>query len=69
MISPCTSQRFRNYRNWSVASYVAVIRHLIEKRGARVVLTGGPTDLERAYGAQILQALGIADPYQSEARA
>jgi len=58
VISPCSSQRFRNYRNWSVANYVAVTRHLVERRGARVVLTGGPTDLERGYGAQIQQALG-----------
>lgn len=58
VISPCSSQRFRNYRNWSVANYVAVTRHLVERRGARVVLTGGPTGLEREYGAQIQQALG-----------
>jgi heptosyltransferase I len=58
VISPCTSQRFRNYRNWSVANYAALTRHLIERRGARVVLTGGPTDLERQYGEQIQQAVG-----------
>ncbi|MDH5256118.1 MAG: glycosyltransferase family 9 protein [Gammaproteobacteria bacterium] len=58
VISPCSSQRFRNYRNWSIANYAAVTRHLIERRGARVVLTGGPTDLEREYGAGIQQALG-----------
>lgn len=58
VISPCSSQRFRNYRNWSVANYVAVTRHLVERHGARVVLTGGPTDLEHGYGAQIQQALG-----------
>lgn len=57
VISPCSSQRFRNYRNWSVANFVEVTRHLIEKRGARVVLTGGPTDLERSYGAEIGRAL------------
>jgi heptosyltransferase I len=58
VISPCSSQRFRNYRNWSVANYAAVMRHLIEVRGARVVLTGGPTELERGYGEQLQQALG-----------
>ncbi len=58
VISPCSSQRFRNYRNWSVGNYVAVTRHLVEMRGARVVLTGGPTALEREYGARIQQALG-----------
>ncbi|MEZ5565644.1 MAG: glycosyltransferase family 9 protein [Gammaproteobacteria bacterium] len=63
VISPCTSQRFRNYRNWNVANYVAVARHLIESRGARVVLTGGPTELERQYGADIQQALGSASVF------
>ena len=58
VISPCTSQRFRNYRNWSVANFVTLARHLIEVRGARVVLTGGPTDLERDYGQQIQGQLG-----------
>jgi heptosyltransferase I len=58
VISPCSSQRFRNYRNWSVANYAAVTRHLIEVRGARVVLTGGPTALERQYGEEIQQAVG-----------
>ena len=60
VISPCSSQRFRNYRNWSVANYAALARHLVEQRGARVVLTGGPTAVERDYGAQIQQALGGA---------
>jgi len=58
VISPCSSQRFRNYRNWSVANYAAVTRHLIEVRGARVVLTGGPTALERQYGEEIQQSVG-----------
>jgi heptosyltransferase I len=60
VISPCSSQRFRNYRNWSVANYAAVMRHLIDTRGARVVLTGGPTALERQYGEQLLRELGNA---------
>jgi heptosyltransferase I len=58
VISPCSSQRFRNYRNWSVANYVAVARHLQERHGARIVITGGPTDLEREYGAAITAGLG-----------
>jgi heptosyltransferase I len=60
VISPCSSQRFRNYRNWSAANYAAVTRHIIEDRGARVVLTGGPTRLERDYAAQIQRAVGGA---------
>jgi heptosyltransferase I len=58
VISPCSSQRFRNYRNWSVANYVAVARYLLENHGARIVLTGGPTALETGYAAAINAGLG-----------
>jgi heptosyltransferase I len=58
VISPCSSQRFRNYRNWSVANYAAVMRHLIDRRGARVVLTGGPSAVEMQYGEQLQRELG-----------
>ena len=53
VISPCSSQRARNYRNWSVENYAAVIEHLEAQHGARVVLTGGPSDLEKEYGAAL----------------
>ena len=53
VISPCTSQRFRNYRNWRAENYAAVVNHLQREHGARVLLTGGPTETERAYGAGI----------------
>jgi heptosyltransferase I len=50
LISPCSSQRARNFRNWSVENYAAVIAHLESAHAAHVVLTGGPSDLERQYG-------------------
>ena len=53
VISPCSSQRARNFRNWSVENYAAVIAHLESRYGARVILTGGPSDLEREYGTQL----------------
>jgi heptosyltransferase I len=53
VVSPCSSQRFRNYRNWRVENYAAVVRHLQRAHGARVLLTGTRTDVERAYGAAI----------------
>ena len=58
-ISPCSSQRSRNFRNWSVDRFAAVVRHLNE-RGCRVVITGGRSDLETDYGAA-LAADGAAD--------
>lgn len=58
VISPCSSQRFRNYRNWRAENYAAVARHLIAQRGAKVVITGGNTQLEHEYGQAIAAATG-----------
>jgi len=53
VISPCSSQRFRNYRNWSVDNYVALVNYLHDEHDANVVLSGGPTATERDYGRRI----------------
>ncbi len=53
VISPCSSQRARNYRNWDRRNYAAAIEHLESQYDARIVLTGGPSDLEREYGAAL----------------
>ncbi len=53
VISPCSSQRARNYRNWAVAHYASVADHAARRWGAQVVVTGGPTELEHSYGRQI----------------
>jgi heptosyltransferase I len=58
VISPCTSQRFRNYRNWRVENYAAVLAHLQRAHGAQVILTGAGTAVEAAYG----QALAGSAP-------
>ncbi len=50
VISPCSSQRSRNFRNWSIDHYAAVIRHLQQQHRCRVLLTGGNSDLEKEYG-------------------
>jgi heptosyltransferase I len=50
VISPCSSQRSRNYRNWSVANYAATILHLQQRHGCSVALTGGNTEVEQDYG-------------------
>ena len=54
VISPCSSQRSRNFRNWSVDNYEAVIRHLQRAHDCHVLITGGGSELEKEYG----QALG-----------
>ena len=53
VISPCTSQRFANYRNWRVENYAAVVAELQQVHGAQIVLTGGSTAIERDYGAAL----------------
>lgn len=55
VISPCSSQRARNYRNWRVERYAAVIDHLVARHAARVVLTGGPSALEAGYGERLAE--------------
>lgn len=52
VVSPCSSQRANNFRNWRAERYAAVIDHAAA-RGLATVLTGGPTALERAFGAAI----------------
>lgn len=60
VISPCSSQRLRNYRNWRIERYAAVARHLQQSYRARVILTGGPTEHERHYAEAI--ALAVSEP-------
>jgi heptosyltransferase I len=59
VISPCTSQRFRNYRNWRPENYVSVAEYLHEKYSADIVLTGSPTDQEMEYGRHIESAVSF----------
>lgn len=58
LLSPCSSQRARNYRNWSVANYARIVDYAAERYGAGAVITGGPTPLEREYGEAIVAAAG-----------
>ncbi|RZV39186.1 MAG: lipopolysaccharide heptosyltransferase family protein [Chromatiales bacterium] len=56
VISACSSQRARNYRDWRIENYAAVISHLESEHDARVLLTGGPTAKEKDYGAALSEA-------------
>jgi heptosyltransferase I len=53
IISPCTSSRLRNWRNWHAQGYAAVADYASKQHGLQVILTGGPTDIEQEYGEQI----------------
>jgi len=54
-INPCSSNRSRNWRNWEVRSYAAIIDHAHEAYGLRTVLTGGPSAMEREYARRIIE--------------
>ena len=58
-ISPCTSQRFRNYRNWSAENFAAVAHYAHQTYGAEIVLTGAATRIEQEYGAAITAEAGV----------
>ncbi len=60
VISPCSNPRFRNFRNWRAENYAALAKWLYEKHGANVLLTGGPSDIERNYGEIIETTAGSA---------
>jgi heptosyltransferase I len=61
VISPCSSQRARNYRNWRVGNFAAVIAHLESQYAAHVVVTGGPSGLEADYGRELAAASRATD--------
>ncbi|HET6629232.1 MAG TPA: glycosyltransferase family 9 protein [Woeseiaceae bacterium] len=58
VVSPCSSQRTRNYRNWSAENYAAAANHARQKFGCRIVLTGGRSETEKEYGRTIAKLCG-----------
>ena len=61
VISPCTSQRARNFRNWPEQQFVEIARYLHEKMRADVIVTGGRTVLEKRYGKALSQQAQAVD--------
>ena len=53
IISPCANPRFRNWRSWQPEYYAAVAEHAAEKHGLKVLVTGGMSEIEKAYGERI----------------
>jgi len=58
LISPCSSQRARNFRNWTIEGYVAVVQHLYQEYGITAVITGGNRDIEHQYAREICDQAG-----------
>jgi len=57
VISPCSSQRARNFRNWSIENYIAVLHHLRERHNAKIILTGATSDIELDYANVLSKTL------------
>jgi heptosyltransferase I len=53
VISPCSSHALRN---WSPVRYAAVAEHAAQRHGLRVILAGGPSEVERQMGVDIERA-------------
>jgi heptosyltransferase I len=54
VVSPCTGQRFRNYRNWRIECYAEIADYAESRYGAQVLLTGAATQIEKDYGRGIV---------------
>lgn len=54
LISPCSSERANNFRNWPENKFANIIDYLVEQ-DFQVILTGGPTEQEKLYGKTIQQ--------------
>ncbi|NOZ37844.1 MAG: glycosyltransferase family 9 protein, partial [Gammaproteobacteria bacterium] len=50
VISPCSSMA---YRNWTIEGYAAVADYIAEKHHLPVVLSGGPSVIEKEFGEKI----------------
>ncbi len=60
VISPCSSQRSRNFRNWPAERFAEVARYAQSEHKARVLLTGGNSELEEEYGKAIVEGAGAS---------
>ena len=59
VLSPVSSQRVRNFRNWPLERYRSVCEHLVSQHGCRVIVTGAGTDREREYAAALTSIDGV----------
>jgi heptosyltransferase I len=57
LISPCSSHALRN---WQPLRYAALAAHAVRHHGMRVILVGGPSELERSSGQEIERQAGVA---------
>jgi len=60
VISPCSSQRSRNFRNWSKQNFISIVNYLAEQYDATVLVTGGSSEIEDDYAKAICAACSNA---------
>ena len=53
IVNPCSSARFRNWRNWRAEKYAQIIDYAAERYNVTSLLTGGSSDLEKRFGKEI----------------
>ncbi|MGH8273034.1 MAG: glycosyltransferase family 9 protein [Gammaproteobacteria bacterium] len=56
IVSPCANARFRNWRNWPAERYGPVADYAVRELGWRVIVTGGPSEVEREAARTIVTA-------------
>jgi heptosyltransferase I len=56
VISPCSSHRLRN---WRAEHYAAIANHAVRAHGLRVILSGGPSKVEREMADAIRGAVEV----------
>ncbi|MFK8052287.1 MAG: glycosyltransferase family 9 protein [Woeseiaceae bacterium] len=56
-ISPCSSNRARNFRNWPIDRFIEAANYAQEAFGAHIVVTGGHSALEAEYAEAIEQGV------------
>lgn len=60
LISPCSSDRSRNFRNWPAERFAEAARFAADRYGAQIVVTGGGRALELDYAEAILSEVAEA---------
>ena len=61
VMSPLSSQRRGTFRNWPAENFAQVAKHVVEKLGAQVLLTGSGSSLELQYATVIASQPGVTD--------
>ncbi|MEM1261185.1 MAG: glycosyltransferase family 9 protein [Pseudomonadota bacterium] len=60
VVSPCSSDRRNNFRNWPRDRFADACRYSVERHNAVVVVSGAGTTVEHDYAARIVAACGDA---------